>query len=171
MRIVSGTLGGRRLHSPKNDLVRPTTDKVRGALFNILTAYVDFEDMRVLDLFTGTGALGIEAYSRGAKSITLIDSHPALAEQNVKDLNISAHVLKMRAEKYMPTLPYDMIFMDPPYRQGYVEKVIANKNSLGQEGTLWVIETEEELELSLQGFELLKDRTYGSQRIRIFKQL
>lgn len=171
MRIISGSLGGRKLQSPKNDLVRPTSDKVRGALFNTLLTYTNFIDCRVLDLFTGTGALALEAYSRGAPTLTMVDTHPQLAEQNVKALNAEAHVLRMRAEKYNPTIPYDIIFMDPPYRQGYVEKILKNKDTLGQEGTLWIIETEEECEFINNGFELLKDKTYGTQRIRILRQL
>lgn len=171
MRIISGSLGGRRLNSPKNDLVRPTSDKVRGALFNTLLTYTNFIDCRVLDLFTGTGALGLESYSRGAPDITLVDTHPKLAEQNVKDLGVQAHVLRMRAEKFNPTMPYDIIFMDPPYRQGYVEKILKNKDTLGHEDTLWIIETEEELEFMNLGFEVLKDKAYGTQRIRILRQL
>ncbi len=171
MRIISGSLGGRKLSTPQNDLVRPTSDKVRGALFNSLLGIADINGARVLDLFTGTGALGLEAYSRGAKEITLIDSYPKLAEKNVKALGAAAHVIRAQAEKYIPSLPFDIIFMDPPYRQGYVDKVIKNKNSIGQQGSIWIIETEEELEFTFEGFDLLKDKTYGTQRIRILKQL
>ncbi|MGB1087577.1 MAG: RsmD family RNA methyltransferase, partial [Alphaproteobacteria bacterium] len=76
MRIIAGKYGGRRLHVPKDQKVRPTTDRVREALFSALATRLDFEETHVLDAFAGTGALGLEALSRGARTATFMDNAP-----------------------------------------------------------------------------------------------
>src|SRR6476659_5235443 len=95
MRIVAGELGGRRLHAPKGDAVRPTTDRVREALFSILG---DIEGSDVLDLYSGTGALGLEALSRGAASATFVDLDVRPAEANATDLGVIDRVDLVRSD-------------------------------------------------------------------------
>jgi 16S rRNA (guanine966-N2)-methyltransferase len=119
LRIVAGELGGRRLHGPprRSAALRPTSDRVREALFSILG---DVQGMRVLDLFCGTGALGIEALSRGASAATLVDTHTAIARRNVAELGIGdrCEVVRSDARTFMrrEQREFDLIFCDPPYR-------------------------------------------------------
>ena len=123
MRVVAGRLGGRRLIAPAGQSTRPTSDKVREALFSILG---DVEGARVLDLFAGSGALGIEALSRGAARATFVDSAPAAVRavrENVAALGLedAAEVRRQDARAFLRTAKksgheYDLVFLDPPYR-------------------------------------------------------
>src|SRR6266540_6417947 len=95
LRITGGELGGRRIHVPKGPKLRPTTERVREALFSILG---DLTGARVLDLFCGTGALAIEALSRGAAEATLVDTHPAAARRNLEALELTDRAGTVRAD-------------------------------------------------------------------------
>ena len=118
MRIVAGTLGGRRLKAPQGRGTRPTSDRVREALFSILG---DLEQARVLDLFAGSGALGIEALSRGARSAVFVDDDPkaiAAINANLGALGLEAPVHRRPALAYLNNAsdgPFDLVFLDPPY--------------------------------------------------------
>ena len=132
MRVISGRFKGVALTTPKAG-TRPTTDRTKEAkenLFNVLRGYVDFEECDALDLFAGTGALGIEALSRGARELVAVESSApaaALIAQTLTALKhnrswehgMSARVVKARAEKYAASAsavePFDMVFIDPPY--------------------------------------------------------
>ena len=131
-RIIAGLAGGRRLAVPPS--ARPTTDRVREALFNVLAARLDLDGLRVLDLFAGSGALGLEALSRGAASVLLVDSDRRAAE--VIDRNISAIGLPGAAVRRGPVAavlaagtldPVDLVLADPPYdtAAGAVEDILA----------------------------------------------
>ena len=121
MRVVAGTYGGRRLTTPKGTATRPTSDRVREALFSILDAAVD--GARVLDLYAGSGALGIEALSRGAANVTFVDSAaPAIAaiERNLAALGATAEVRRADALRFLGGAraqgrQYDLVLLDPPY--------------------------------------------------------
>ena len=118
MRVVAGELGGRGLFSPHRGTgVRPTADRVREALFSILG---DVSGLAALDLFCGTGALAIEALSRGAERAVLVDTHSAPAERNVEALDLAerAEIVRADARAYLRRSPerFDLIFCDPPYR-------------------------------------------------------
>ncbi len=136
MRIVGGRLRGRALAAPKSASVRPTADRLREALFNILThAYGDpVTDARVLDLFAGTGALGLEALSRGARFALLIDDAAAaraLMRDNVEALGLggSARIFRRDATKLgdaHPVEPFGLAFLDPPYGQGLAERALVS---------------------------------------------
>ena len=122
MRIVAGRWGGRRLSSPKGAATRPTSDRVREALFSILGDFV--QDARVLDLFAGSGALGLEALSRGAATATFVDSAPAAVaavKANLEALGGEAEVRRSDALRFLRAAPgetrqYDLVLLDPPYR-------------------------------------------------------
>ena len=122
MRIVAGRWGGRRLTTPKGTDTRPTSDRVREALFSILGDFV--QDARVLDLFAGSGALGLEALSRGAAAATFVDSAaPAVAavKANLEALGEEAEVQRADALRFLhaaagETRHYDLVLLDPPYR-------------------------------------------------------
>ena len=121
MRIISGTYGGRRLSPPKNITARPTTDFAKESLFNLLNNRLDFEGMDMLDLFAGTGGIGIECVSRGARSVTSVEI--AHVQQNwiiacCRQLGIrNLNVIRGDVFKYIASckMQYDLIFADPPY--------------------------------------------------------
>jgi 16S rRNA (guanine966-N2)-methyltransferase len=121
MRIVRGSHGGRVLRAPHGAATRPTSEKVREAIFNILP---DVEGMQVLDMFAGSGALGIEALSRGAAHATFIDQgKPALAavRANLRELGLESRSTVLAgdavslAARHVPALPWQLVFIDPPY--------------------------------------------------------
>lgn len=124
MRVIAGTYGGRRLQAPPGTDTRPTADRVREALFSILGARV--EGARVLDLFAGSGALGIEALSRGAEQATFVDNAPAAIRAigaNLEALGADAQVVRAEARRFLGGASrsgrsYDLVFLDPPYRLG-----------------------------------------------------
>ena len=124
MRIVAGSAKGRRLASPAGT-TRPTSDRAREALFNSLAALLDIEGARVLDLFAGTGAVGLEALSRGAAEVVLVESNRAALEvlrRNVQTVGLpGAAVVGRSVAAYLkaaPERPFDLVFADPPYDLG-----------------------------------------------------
>jgi 16S rRNA (guanine(966)-N(2))-methyltransferase RsmD len=123
MRIIGGRFRGRPLRAPKGRETRPTTDRVREALFNLLAARRPLDGARVLDLFAGTGALGLEALSRGAAAARFVEHHAPtlrLARQNAAGLGVEAACLFLRADavgflRRPPAERFDLAFADPPY--------------------------------------------------------
>lgn len=121
-RIVAGTVGGRRLAVPPGDRTRPTTDRAREAMFGTLAALLDLDGARVLDLFAGSGAVGLEAVSRGAAAALLVESDAraaATARDNARALGLADRVTvrRDRVERVLAGEPgpYDLVFADPPY--------------------------------------------------------
>jgi 16S rRNA (guanine966-N2)-methyltransferase len=141
MRIVGGHLRGRVLAAPKTNAIRPTADRLREALFNILVhAYGDpVSGARVLDLFAGTGALGIEAVSRGAAFVLFVDDGAearAILRENVATLGLGGmtRIFRRDAGKLgdaHPIEPFSLVFLDPPYGQGLAETAIASARAGG----------------------------------------
>jgi 16S rRNA (guanine966-N2)-methyltransferase len=171
LRIVAGELKGRRLQSPprRSAAVRPTADRVREALFSILG---DIEGARALDLYCGTGALGIEAVSRGAATATLVDTDTALARRNVTDLGLGdrCEVVRSDARAYLRRTrqAFDLIFCDPPYRladrlEGELDTLIGDRLASG--GRL-IVEGSARRPLRLD-LPLVLERRYGDTVIRI----
>lgn len=169
MRIVAGELGGRRLAAPRGGDVRPTTDRVREALFSILG---DVSGLSVLDLFAGTGALGLEAISRGAAGATLVDVDVGSAEANVEALGVSdrCEVVRGDAIRFLRRDGgrYDLVFCDPPYRlarrfASELEELLPDRLRAG--GRV-IVESRAGDALEL-GLPLLDSREYGSTAIRI----
>jgi 16S rRNA (guanine966-N2)-methyltransferase len=119
--VIAGSLGGRSLVAPTGRVTRPTSDRVREALFSILASV---DGARVLDLFAGSGALGIEALSRGARSATFVDTQPAAVaavSRNLGALGLDAEVVQRPALAFLAAAAirgaeYDLVFLDPPYR-------------------------------------------------------
>src|SRR6202022_4497924 len=136
MRVVGGRLKGRNLASPASRDIRPTADRLRESLFNILIhAYDDpSADARVLDLFAGTGALGIEAISRGAAFALFVDNGAearALLRNNVESLGLGGVTMVFRGDAGIlgpahPVEPFSLVFLDPPYRMNLAEKALAS---------------------------------------------
>lgn len=121
-RIIAGSARGRRLQVPAGDSTRPTSDRAREGLFSSLQSLIDVEGVRVLDLYAGSGAVGLEALSRGAESVTLVEDDPlalTAIRANAAAVGLpGAHVVPMRVEVFLAAEPeprYDVAFVDPPY--------------------------------------------------------
>jgi 16S rRNA (guanine966-N2)-methyltransferase len=172
VRVIAGTLGGRRITAPTGTATRPTSDRVREALFSILGARV--VDARVLDLFAGSGALGIEALSRGAASATFVDDAPAAVLAVRANLHgLEAEVVRRDARAFLKTareraLPYDLVFLDPPYRQApELGPVLAEPvAAVLAPGGLVVSESDRRTPLDLPTLTLEDERRYGDTLIR-----
>ena len=183
MRIVAGKFRSATIEAPKGLDTRPTSDRVRQALFNVLehgAPQIDFEGCRVLDLFAGSGALGIEALSRGAKFALFIeDSADARAaiRRNVEALKLTGvtKIFRRDATSLGPaqTLqPFDLIFCDPPYGKGLGEKALqsAVEGGWAAEDAIAVLEERAGLEIRLPDpFEIIDQRDYGDTQIVIGK--
>lgn len=171
MRIVAGRYGGRRIAAPRGRDTRPTADRVREALFSALG---DVEGRAVLDLFAGSGALGIEALSRGAASAVFVDTAaPALAalRANLDGLGIDAEVLRSDARAFARNAArdgraYDLVFVDPPYRDAERFGRELDLPALIAPGGRLVTESDRRSPLAVD-LPILFERRYGDTLIRI----
>lgn len=179
MRIVGGSLKGRPLQSPKGMTTRPTTDRTRESLFNILTHKIDFKACRTLDLFAGTGALGFEAISRGSEYCVFIEeasSARGSIRDNVEALQLSGITKIFRRDATrlgnIGTLkPFDLVFADPPYRKGYGEKAARSLQEggwLNQDAIFVLEEATDVFPEVLKGYQIYDKRTYGETSIGFF---
>src|SRR3954463_9119039 len=172
MRIVGGRLRGRALAAPKSQAIRPTADRLRESLFNILAhAYRDpITSARVLDLFAGTGALGFESLSRGATFVQFVDDGAearALLRQNVEALGLAAvtKIFRRDATKLgpaPPVEPFSLAFLDPPYGRGLAEKALMSARDGGwlTENAIVVVEEEAGAFKPPESYEELERRKY-----------
>ena len=161
--------------------MRPTQDRVREALFNILMH--EIAGARFLDLFAGSGAVGFEALSRGAASVTFVEANPrhaAFIRSNAAALRVSPEIVQAEAEGYLATFagpqPFDVVFADPPYAWGEEKgfsgliETLARRDVL-RRGGLFVAETTVRATFAdLPGWDLCRDREYGKSRLVIFKR-
>ena len=182
MRIVGGSFRGKKLLFPEDKRVRPTSDRAREALFNILSHDSEMRqeqgplplNSRVLDVFSGTGALGLEALSRGAAHVTFVDNHPdslKLIEGNVKNMGArqNSDILRRDALNIgRPGAAYDLVLMDPPYKAGLTFPTLISLAEGGwlKPDTVIVIELAAKEKASLPSkFQMLKERTYGAAKL------
>ncbi|SFO14029.1 16S rRNA (guanine966-N2)-methyltransferase [Cohaesibacter marisflavi] len=178
MRIVGGRCKGKQLATPKSQAIRPTTDRVRETLFNILAHGYDnaVEGARVLDLFAGTGALGCEALSRGAKAALFVEEGVegrGLIRTNMETLGLNgvAKIFRRDATKLgeVGTMePFTLVFMDPPYNKGLGEQALASAAKGGwlEPGALVIWEEDAKAALTIPtGFEQLEERFYGDTKL------
>jgi 16S rRNA (guanine966-N2)-methyltransferase len=184
MRIVGGRLRGRALVAPKSAAIRPTADRLRESLFNILThAYGDpVTDARVLDLFAGTGALGLEALSRGAAFALLVDDGAparALMRDNVATLGLggTARIFRRDATalgEVHPLAPFGLVFLDPPYGQGLAQRALASARAgkwLLPEALIVVEEATDAGFTAPEGFTELERRRYDDTELIFLRGL
>jgi len=184
MRVVGGRLKGRSIASPTTQAIRPTADRLRESLFNILIhAYENpIEDARVLDLFAGTGALGIEAVSRGAKFTLFVDNGSearALLRNNVEALGLGGVTKVYRRDASdlgpaHPVEPFSLVFLDPPYRMKLAEKALASLRDGGwlTPGALLVVEEAKNAEFAVpEGFEELERRAYDDTEFTFLRSV
>jgi 16S rRNA (guanine966-N2)-methyltransferase len=183
MRIVAGKFRSARIEAPKGLATRPTSDKVRQALFNVLEHGVpqfDFAGARVLDLFAGSGALGLEAMSRGARFCLFVEESAearASIRRNVEALSLTGTSKIWRRDATRlgeagTMRPFDLIFLDPPYGKGLATKALQSAAAGGwiRDGAIAVLEERADAEVELpEAFQELDARLYGETKIVVMR--
>ena len=182
MRIVGGEFRGRSLVTPKSDDIRPTTDRTRESLFNILShAYPEALDgTRVLDLFAGTGAVGLEALSRGARAALFVEQGVegrGLLHSNIEALGVIGRAKIFRRDATalggIGTMePFHFLFADPPYAKSLGERALdaAHRGGWLVDGALAILEERADIQpVAVDGYELLDVRTFGETRMHFYR--
>jgi 16S rRNA (guanine(966)-N(2))-methyltransferase RsmD len=182
MRITGGALRGRQLHAPKTDAIRPMRDQVRAAVFNILEEVI--EGSRFLDLFAGTGSVGIEALSRGAAEAVFVDQSPealGIIRSNLKELDLTSQATLIPDDVFraLDSLSrqketFDLIFVGPPYGKGLADRTMQEltDSTLVHPQTIVFVEVFKK-EVVQREYKLLKsfdERLYGDNLVLFFQQ-
>ncbi len=181
LRIIGGELRGKKLYTIPGTLIRPTADRLRESIFNILSYLV--KEAVVLDLFAGTGALGIEALSRGAKFAVFIDDNKAalsVVERNIQSCAVDnrSQIIRWNIIKNLNCIKslgskFNFVFMDPPYNKNIIKPTLLNlhdSGSLGKDACIIVEHTPSEpIHGACKQFELTDQRKYGNKRISFIK--
>jgi len=175
MRIIGGTLGGRRFPENKRLKARPTTDKAKEALFNILNSRVNIEELDVLDLFSGTGSIGIEFLSRGAKSVTVVEKRyeHSLYIKKLNDVfSINLNIITANAFKFITHTnnSFDLIFADPPYELADFDKILplVRTSKVIKKGSLFILEHGPDNDFSKED-NFQETRKYGKVHFSFFE--
>ena len=176
MRIISGSKRGKILFTPKGNNIRPTTDRTREALYSIIFSRLEksFNEYKVLDIFSGTGAFGLEALSRGAKEVSFVDIDLTLTQKNVNLCGFTnVTFIKSDARKLLKAkTDFDLIFIDAPYNKGLSEPVLENllKQGYLTPKTLLIVEVaREEILNTTSDFVIEDERIYGASKILFLK--
>jgi 16S rRNA (guanine966-N2)-methyltransferase len=177
VRIISGEWRGRSLVTPKGDATRPTADRTREALFSMLVSrFGSFEGLAVADLFAGSGALGLEALSRGAEKCIFVEQDRAAIDAlkaNIAKLGAKGAEVRQGSVLSLPPVntPMDLVMMDPPYNTGAGAVALDKLGRLGWIGaaTLVSIETSKGESIDVAGFEVEAQRDYGKARITLLR--
>lgn len=171
MRVISGEYRGRRLLEPAGRDVRPTTDQVKEAVFNIIQ--FDIEGRRALDLFAGTGQMGIEALSRGARECVFVDSSREslrLVRENLHRCGAAAQIIQSDAIGYLRRRErFDLIFIDPPYDSDLAEQAVeaVKEFDILSKGGIMIVETRRETVMPMTSDEYGSEKVYRYGKIKI----
>lgn len=178
MRVISGKKRGLLLYSPETEGTRPTTDRVKENIFNIIQ--FNILNKNVLDLFSGSGAMGIEALSRGALKCTFVDNSNSafnIISKNIKkcEFDSSSVLRKTDFSDFLKSSKdiFDIIFLDPPYHNGYVDKalsIISDKQLLNENGLIVIECDNDELIKIPDNFSVMKERLYGRVKILVLER-
>ncbi len=172
MRIIAGKWRGRALKAPPGDATRPTSDRAREALFSMLASRLgSFEGLAVADIFAGTGALGLEALSRGATHCTFVEQDRAALEAlraNIATLGADALVRAQSATGFSGG-PFDLVFLDPPYRSGLWKEALGRLTLAP--GAWASLETARDEAIDPPGFAIEAERVYGKAKISLLRRL
>ena len=169
MNITGGKYNGRVLKAPDSSIVRPTLSKVRMSVFNVLYSQLgNFENRRFLDLFAGSGIMGLEALSRGFSEVTAVEKNKSvysIIKSNYEKLNLSAKLILGDSVKVLDRLTdkYDVIYIDPPYLSGIYESVL-KKLPLFE-----IAVVEHSIELDFSDFEIVQSKNYGGKMVTYLK--
>ena len=171
MRIISGQWRGRVLKAPPGQTTRPTSERAREALFSMLASRIgSFEDLKVCDLFAGTGALGLEALSRGTAHCTFVEADRTALEilkANIAMLGANA-VVRQQAAEHFSGGPFDIVFADPPYHSGLGQRALAGI-TLAPGG--WAsLETAKDEVVALEGLSIEAERVHGKAKITLLRR-
>lgn len=173
MRIISGKYKGKKLEGFNIEGTRPTLDRVKESLFGMIQTYI--QNSQVLDLFAGSGALGLEAISNGAKTCYLIDNNKEAIKtikQNSQNFDEDLKIINIDYKKFLKETneKFDIIFLDPPYKENQMDKslrIIEERNLLNKDG---IVVCEYEIGNSKTNLNLIKEKSYGSKKIKIFQK-
>lgn len=177
MRIIAGSLRSRTLKAPKGHLTRPTTDRTRESLFNLLNSRLDFEDIQVLDLFAGTGSLGLEAISRGANLVYFVESNSRvmkICRDNAMTLGVDDATVYYQTEvaSFLRSYhgePFDIVFADPPYALDGIERLPDRVWPLLKPGGIFSLEHDQQ-----HNFEdddrVVRVKSYGRTTVSLFQK-
>lgn len=178
MRVIAGKHKGRRIECLEGKTIRPTSDMLRGAVFNKLQFNVDWESTNVADICCGTGAFGIEALSRGAQYVTFVDSNREsldMTRKNLSKLGEEGHYeLLGSAVENLPVSrkQHGVLYIDPPYFAGIVPKALKSlkeKNWIAPEAVIMCEMSERDKFAAPEGFEIVEERRYGNTKLVIVK--
>ncbi len=169
VKIISGSLKGRKISVPEK--VRPTPARVRKAIFQM----VDVEGKEVCDLFFGSGAMGIESISRGAKNVVFVDKsarNAAKLRKMMENVGVKAKIIVSNATAFIENYPYifDVVFMDPPYNKGIPSKIIPRIPNIISDGGTLVVELSKFEDIQEMGLMHIKTKKYGDTKIIIFRK-
>ncbi len=170
MIITAGKFKGRKIKSPDENITRPTLSKVRMSVFNTLQAMIDFENSSFLDMYAGSGVMGLEALSRGFKAAIAIEYNQKSAniiKSNFKMFEISPKLLIGDSLKIVPSInqEFDVIYIDPPYFSGIYEKSLNAVKNISK-----IIILEHVTDVDFEGFEIIKQKKYGDKFITFLQK-
>ena len=170
MRIIAGKWRGKKLLTPKDERIPPTADRAREAVMSIITSkYGGMSGKRVIDIFSGTGAFGLEALSRGAREATFVDIDLGLTKKNVALCEADAVQYRAGDARRLKAADgvYEIVFMDAPYEQGLSEPTLQRLETMGYIGkaTLVIVETARAEDLAVTaGLQVVEERIYGAAK-------
>jgi 16S rRNA (guanine966-N2)-methyltransferase len=172
-RIIAGVYKGRPLTLAVSAPMRPTRNRVRQAVFNLLVSRIELNGTRVMDACTGSGAWGLEALSRGAAHVVMTDTDIRTASANWASLGKPAGVelITTDAATYAPSGPFDVVMADPPYGAPVLGALLARRALLGRSSTLWVLEYGSDEHPDFTGFTVLKSQRYGISTVTLLEQI
>lgn len=173
MRIISGKYKGKKLEGFNIEGTRPTLDRVKESLFGMIQTYI--QNSQVLDLFAGSGALGLEAISNGAKTCYLIDNNKEAIKtikQNSQNFDEDLKIINIDYKRFLKETneKFDIIFLDPPYKENQMDKslrIIEERDLLNKEG---IVICEYEMGNPKTNLNLIKEKSYGNKKIKIFQK-
>lgn len=178
MRIISGCRRGHKLFEFEGQDVRPTTDRVKESVFNLIQEYVP--QAEVLDMFAGSGALSFEAVSRGANSAVLVDNDSrsiALINKNIASLGFEDRCVVREQSCFdyakICEKKFDIVFLDPPYNMGFIEpslRAVAEFGLLTEEGIIVLESDNTDFKSDISGLEIIKQKRYGRTFVTVYKQ-
>lgn len=178
MRVISGSRRGAKLVSFEGDKIRPTTDRVKESIFNLIQMHIP--NAKVLDLFAGSGALGIEAMSRGASEAVFVDLDKASVDVVLKNLsnlrfNENVRVFNLSYSEFfkLNSECFDVIFLDPPYNKGFIEPVlkdIVDNGRLSEDGIIMLESDGTDMHEEFEGLTVLKQKKYGRSYITVYQR-
>lgn len=172
MIITAGIHKGRKVIAPDEKIVRPTLSKIRESIFNVLFSLIEFKDKNFLDMFAGSGIMGLEALSRGFNSVLALEKNPKVAKilkENYENIKIRPNLIIGDSLKTLPKLneKFNVIYIDPPYFSGIYEESLKkiNESSLLKDNGIVVLEHVTDICWSDFGFELIKQKKYSKKLV------